>query len=305
MENNKSYKYFKSLNLLEIEEQRLFRVSLNVFRGIKQVDKIDVTFKELLECGYDLDKYEFSLAKYGDINPYKRISGEHFGVKTSGLGGLEISEGVEANRYLRHMIIDREKTSMPKHPSFYSLMKYWAKHMEWCESCKDNHAEVLNEKLEMLINIGIAHFQEIFDLNEVKGVSGVYIMVLDKYNVCYVGQATDLKRRIMRHWSTDDYFWGKGIDRFKAYDTTRIFVEKTDNFIQKNSSERLGLCIIPPEYTLNVLAGGTGEYIEGSGLSPFLPVDDFDARLRNRIKQEEKRDREIWKQRKYFLVPGK
>lgn len=303
MENKKSYEYFKSLSVLEMENQGLFRVSLNVFRRSKWIDKIDVTFTELFNCGYDLDKYEFSLAKYGDINPYKKIVGEHFGVKPSGMGGLEISEGIEANRYLRHMIIDQQKEYSLRNATFYSLMKYWARHMEWSESCKNNNAEELNDKIEMLKEIGIAHFQEIFDLNEVKGVSGVYIMVLDKYNVCYVGQAADMKRRIMRHWSTDDYFWGKGIDRFKAYDTTRIFVEKTDNFVQKNSSERLCLCIIPPEYTLNVLAGGTGEFLEGSELSPFRPVDNFDAWLQERIKQEEKRDREIWKQRKYFLVP--
>ena len=67
------------------------------------------------------------------------------------------------------------------------------------------------------------NLKQIEDLNVLNGKQGVYLLVLDRYRACYVGQSDDMRRRIMRHWSRNDYFTGSGIDMFKAHDTTRIY----------------------------------------------------------------------------------
>lgn len=58
-------------------------------------------------------------------------------------------------------------------------------------------------------------------------------------------QSCDIRKRIMRHWSRHDYFSGTGIDMFKAYDTTRIFVlECSRRWINTNEYNRLTLLIV-------------------------------------------------------------
>lgn len=63
----------------------------------------------------------------------------------------------------------------------------------------------------------------------------------------------------MRHWSRHDYFSGTGIDMFKAYDTTRIFVlECSRRWINTNEYNMVNL--IDSNYTLNGITGGDIEY---------------------------------------------
>ena len=81
-------------------------------------------------------------------------------------------------------------------------------------------------------------FFEVFDLNDLVGIEGYYIMVLDKYKQVYIGKTKDIKKRIMEHWTKTRQFdrtlfpmyaWKTStfsIDFFRALDTTRIFVWK-------------------------------------------------------------------------------
>lgn len=74
---------------------------------------------------------------------------------------------------------------------------------------------------------------EVKDLNELKNISGVYLLVLDEYKQVYIGKSDCLKTEIMKHWSKKKEFdyliFGKvsesilSIDSFGALDTTRIF----------------------------------------------------------------------------------
>ena len=107
------------------------------------------------------------------------------------------------------------------------------------------------------------HIKQIYDLNICKEVSGIYIMVLDEYKQVYIGQSSDIKKRIMRHWSArkefDRLLFGDvedsvlSIDSFGALDTTRIFVLETDAL---GKTERLFVNKMPGQYKLNRIGGG-------------------------------------------------
>ena len=124
--------------------------------------------------------------------------------------------------------------------------------LEWCEKyrelCLENYDLNMkyfqsldeNEFDSELTNFLSRHnrFKQIFDLNDVDGVYGYYIMVLDEYKQAYIGKAVDIKRRIRQHWNktkpldrtlcpmynvSNSVF---SIDFFRPLDTTRIYVWK-------------------------------------------------------------------------------
>ena len=84
-------------------------------------------------------------------------------------------------------------------------------------------------------------FKAIKDTNQLREKSGYYILVLDKYNSLYIGEATDLFKRIKQHWSKKVEFdrllfpinnieYSKlSIDSFRILDTTRIYVKTIKN----------------------------------------------------------------------------
>lgn len=119
------------------------------------------------------------------------------------------------------------------------------------------------------------HFTEVFDLNKYKNIAGYYVLVLDKYCQIYIGTTSDIKRRIMTHWSNrksfDRLIFGNvnnsflSIDSFRALDTTRIFVYKENKtFINEDGY----INDFPLKFMLNRTGGGkledglTGAIIE-------------------------------------------
>ena len=106
-----------------------------------------------------------------------------------------------------------------------------------------NHEEFEEEIANFLLkNEG---FVEVYDLNEWEGVSGYYLMVLDKYCQIYIGTTDDVKKRIRQHWTKSKSFDRLlfplyaveksvlSIDSFRALDTTRIFAQRTINTYSK------------------------------------------------------------------------
>jgi hypothetical protein len=95
------------------------------------------------------------------------------------------------------------------------------------------------------------------------GVEGVYVMVLDFDKQAYIGQASDIRARIKRHWSGTKQFdrliFGAressvlSIASFRALDTTRIFAARTTRGLQLE--ERL-VKAVPPDFLLNRVPGG-------------------------------------------------
>lgn len=103
-------------------------------------------------------------------------------------------------------------------------------------------------------------FIEVKDLNMLKGVCGMYILILDEYKQAYIGISGDIRKRIMKHWSDRKAFskliYGSvetsilSIDSFGALDTTRIFYKENYADEEKIVND------FKKEYRLNRVAGG-------------------------------------------------
>ncbi len=115
-------------------------------------------------------------------------------------------------------------------------------------------------------------FKEIFDLKDVSGESGIYILILDKYKQAYIGQSLDIKQRILQHWSAkkrfDRLIYGRvdtsvlSIDCFGALHTTRIFYKPVKSYNDIDELEKNFVASVSPDYLLNRSAGGlNGETI--------------------------------------------
>ncbi|MGN1358187.1 MAG: hypothetical protein ACI4WU_02335 [Bacilli bacterium] len=110
-------------------------------------------------------------------------------------------------------------------------------------------------------------FIEIKDLNIVSQVSGLYILVLDKYNQVYIGKSeTGIKKRILNHWNRKKEFGHLlngdvdksilSIDSFGALDTTRIFYKELGSFSNLDEQEEKMVKLFKKDYRLNRVAGG-------------------------------------------------
>lgn len=122
----------------------------------------------------------------------------------------------------------------------------------------DEFSKVKNKVLKEFKNL-----YEIYDINDVKGLSGVYILVLDKYKQMYVGQSSDLYKRIRQHWTRKKDFWRLifgskedsvlSIDSFGPLDVSNIFIYKCSD---KEKIEEKIVSYIPNEFLLNRTRGG-------------------------------------------------
>ena len=153
--------------------------------------------------------------------------------------------------------------------------------VEWQKKCLINFdkniaffnqisKEPFEEALHKLIKSN-KKVRQIFDLNDCKEMCGIYVLVLDEYKQVYIGQAKDIKKRIMQHWSKrkpfDRLIFGGvnnsvlSIDCFGALDTTRIFVLETTSL---DSYEKIAVSKMPPHFKLNRVGGG-------------IPADGFET----------------------------
>lgn len=101
------------------------------------------------------------------------------------------------------------------------------------------------------------------DIKELKGKSGVYMIVLGEYKQACIGRSQDMKKRIMQHWSNikefDRRIFGTPensilpIDAFGAFDTTGIYYKLTSYYdeIEEKLVSKFKKC-----YLLNRTAGG-------------------------------------------------
>lgn len=106
-------------------------------------------------------------------------------------------------------------------------------------------------------------FEEVTDLKKYEGVAGYYMMVLDNYCQVYIGTSSNIKQRIIQHWNKvipfDRIIFGNvensiiSIDSYRACDTTRIYVYKT-NDTYTNEDEIINS--INPIYCCNRTKGG-------------------------------------------------
>lgn len=149
----------------------------------------------------------------------------------------------------------------------------------WCENHRADCIKNFDLNMQYMHNLSSEDFNaalnkflkknrkliNIVDLNDCEYVEGIYIMVLDKYKQIYIGQSSNIKRRILSHWSKvksfDRLIFGSversilSIDCFGALDTTRIYIYPTKTTFEEEA--RL-VDTMDPRYLLNRTAGGIG-----------------------------------------------
>lgn len=126
---------------------------------------------------------------------------------------------------------------------------------------------------------------EVTDLNEWKGKSGLYVMVLDDFCQVYVGVTESeggVAGRIRQHWTLSKAFdrllFGNvtdsilSIDSFRALDTTRIFAARSRNPF--NLEDKI-IQSLPSKFVTNRVAGGRGDML---GFLTAMGVDVFKRR---------------------------
>ena len=209
--------------------------------------------------------------------------------------GVNVKEGLH-NQLDRenYAIIDKTCTTVPPE---YMQRRHTEKELleifedtdclfyndKWCEKHREKCLKNFDLNMEYISRLDTGEFEvelnkllttrkrirQIFDLNDCNGMSGIYIMVMDKYKQVYIGQSRDIKRRVMRHWSTrkefDRLIFGNvensilSIDCYGAKDTTRIYVFPT-NSLDRN--EQLFVRKMDKRFLTNRTAGGL--YIENN-----------------------------------------
>ena len=146
----------------------------------------------------------------------KRV--EHFGVAASNEGSNSFDIGIYTNELLNDLV-HMKRAPHNLREIISSNLGFHYESLNFIARLK--HSEFENELSSFLS--AFPDFAEIRELQTVKDKSGLYVMVLDDYACCYIGQSKNIKARIQQHWRNIN-FCTTGIDMFKALDTTRIFV---------------------------------------------------------------------------------
>lgn len=105
--------------------------------------------------------------------------------------------------------------------------------------------------------------QEVKDLREYDQQAGVYVMIFDEYKTMYIGQSTDIRKRVKKHWTGrkpfDRLIFGTEfdsvfpVDEFRPLDNSRIYALKTDDYYEV---ERELTELADRRFTLNRINGG-------------------------------------------------
>ncbi len=281
--------------LLSVLEERTPNSIISINRydeEDKLIDTLTGTFQGVFSRISNPDQYYYRVAVLDQNTIRERVKKVYFGVKTSCIGGLEFSISESINRFLNKLVNDYCKG---KEGNFFYLLCRYQWYTSKLNDLTLNTRDEMEGELEK-IRLKYPLITEVKDLNDLKGVTGIYIMVLDKYHVFYIGQADDIKQRVMRHWSRSDYFTGTGIDLFKAFDTTRLYALRCEH-TKMNEIENQMTQLVNSQYTLNVLTGGDLDYhldnnlplvdwkkYESKGLGVFSYFDRVDS-LAKRTKQ--------------------
>lgn len=235
------------------------------------------TLDDILRQIANYERYYYRITALGKNTNSQKVTDTHFGVTTSSIGSLKLTEVDYLNSYLNYIIAEHSKGN--RRYSFWHVLVRDIIYLEKMELLSKNTKREFEEVVNNFLNES-RRFEEVKDLNIVKGVQGLYFLILDEYNVCYIGQASDISKRIMRHWSRNDYFTGTGIDMFKAKDTTRIyaFPMSEKEYKRVNTFEYDLVESIPEQYKLNILSGGKLDFLLDNAL-PLIPKKENDEKI--------------------------
>jgi len=184
--------------------------------------------------------------------PRGRVYNEHFGVTVSNEGTNAFDMGVYWNQLLNYLITLSDTPEQ--------LLKFMNGNLSWhYKKFHDlstlDHSEFNKALSAFTSKFPFSQVNNLFTANK---MSGIYLLVLDEYACCYMGQSKNIKTRIQQHWRKTN-FYTDGIDMFKAFDTTRIYtIFLQDGFTQKyiDKLEYHFIHSIDRKYLLNFLGGG-------------------------------------------------
>lgn len=220
----------------------------------KKINEFTGTFNVIFRKIPNFKKYYYRF-KIFDYTSRENITDIYFGVRVSDIGSLKISKADYLNKRLNYCIQKWvEENDKPLNANFiFHNLAYWYFLYENDVTNRRllDHDDFKRKLYAFLENN--PYFIKINDLNKLKKISGIYLLVLDEYNDYYIGQSKDIKKRIQRHWSRKDYLSGTGIDLYKAKDTTCIYAlpdfENLDVLEKKYIKEL-------KKYSMNRLPGG-------------------------------------------------
>jgi hypothetical protein len=121
-----------------------------------------------------------------------------------------------------------------------------------------------NKTVDKIIN-RFKNIKEINNLNDVQGVSGVYVLVLQEYKQLYIGESKDIYKRIKQHWNRkmpfDRLIFGRAddsvisVDSFGPLDTKRILIYES-KYDRQEIEEKI-VRYVPDDFIINRTRGGT------------------------------------------------
>ena len=233
-------------------------------------------FKETFDSIQGFEKYYYRVAYQCKDTVKDKISDRHFGVKVSSIGGLKFDIRDHLNRYLNYMVGQyakrKDEDDLWEYNYWYVINQYNRLHKLTLGFEQLDKSEFEREIGGIIKKYS---FVEIDDLKTYQGKPGIYLMVLDDYNVCYIGQAQkSIKTRVMAHWSRNNYFTGTGIDLFKAQDTTRLFAIIENDIRKLDAIEHEIITGTNHAFLLNVLEGSF-EYLINNG-KPLVSEDTLE-----------------------------
>lgn len=209
------------------------------------------TEKGLFKCS-NFKQYYYRLEPFIET-PRGKKRVEHFGVAASNEGSNSFDIGIYTNELLNDLV----HTKRAPHNLREIINSNLGFHYESLNSIASlKHSEFENELSSFLS--AFPGFEEIKELQTVKDKSGLYVMVLDDYACCYIGQSKDIKARIQQHWRNIN-FSTTGVDMFKALDTTRLFAVCSNSKAEQSYIDRMEYELIHSidrKYLLNCLGGG-------------------------------------------------
>lgn len=222
-------------------------------------DHITGTFMSFQEIvannNYKNFYYRYSVYPHSSRVP---IHVNHFGIDMQLIGSSKLEEDVFFNTILNSTLRSKNiedqcgETDLDpfSKPLYYHFMRKK-------QQLSDLSQEEFNSAfVEFLTNWPLV---EIMDLSPLKGVCGIYVMVLDHYKQCYIGKSKDIKKRIKQHWLRDEKANGTNIDTFRAFDTTRIFIipMESDSYAKHvDWFEEKMISSIATKFLLNIMPGG-------------------------------------------------
>ena len=221
------------------------------------------TFKDICKkiAGLDQRGY-FRFASLKQNTNMGEVNYKCFNTAGRSKGCLNFDIDELMNRYLNMAIDDyitgtRNAGFINEAYEFYHFIFVYAFLEAFIERLLSNDDSVLDSIIDNLKK-RYKKISVVADLDVYAHKTGIYILILKKYKSCYVGQSTDIRKRIKQHWSANRGFDIKGIDTFKVGDTSEIlFYECAESKLDE--MEQKIICNIPIQYTLNWNEGGKME----------------------------------------------